>query len=592
MLSELRIKNFGIIEEISWSPQCGFNVITGETGAGKSMIMDAIEALLEGRLEEDRIRYGADASHIEAVFSLQDENTISHLKALFADRDIEFDDNNLVISCIFRRQGRVTLRINGSAVTRTFLKDIAGSLVDIHGQSQHLSLFNSRSHIDYLDRYVGLQEKKHNFRQRVQELYRLEQENNELAARQQQREHRREMLSYQIDEIKHANLQDDEDIRLESRKTVISAAEKLKSLAFEAYAALNGEDDSGGAALLNLNSALKALRRLCSIDAALLPQTESLAAAVSNVEEAAREIFSYKEKLHYDPDEMDEIEGRLELLRSLKKKYGAGISQIRDYLAQSEKELESLSALEQEKLKKDREILALKQILGKTAGELSEARQSAAARLAAAVQKELDELNMSGVTFKVSLQREAAASGIPLPDGQCYRFSGDGIDNVEFMVSTNPGEPEKPLASIASTGEVSRFTLALKVALARADRTPVLIFDEIDIGVGGRSGEVIGKKLWVLGRQHQVICITHLPQIAAWADTQFKVYKEVTGERMLSSIQRLDAEMRLHEIASMLGGVKYGEAALDNARDILDKARLWIKNKSSGMPRKGEQNAI
>ncbi len=580
MLSEVKIKAFGIIEQLTWRLYNGLNVITGETGAGKSLIVEALEALLEGRLDKEKIRYGADESRIEAVFFLENSEVTAKLKVLLENKGIELEEETLVISCDFRRQGRTVIRINGSAVSRSVLRETGSILVDIHGQSQHLSLFDSKNHLEYLDSYAGLQELRASFSRQMQELYGIERKQEELVKAEQESDQRREILEYQVDEIKRAALKDEEDSELERRRDVLASYEKLKTLAFESYEALNGEDSPAPSALVSLNNALRALRRLSAIDPLMLPQAEALEVAITDVQETAREVSSYKDRLDYNPAEIEEIENRLGLVRSLKRKYGGSIGQVKDYLAQAEKELQSISTMAQDRLDIERQHLEIKEQMGVMAGKLSAMRLAAAGNLAAAVQKELDEIDMSQVKFEVCLCRNEDDTGLPLPDGKVYGFTRDGVDEVEFMVSTNPGEPLKPLAVIASTGEVSRFTLALKVALAEADRTPLLVFDEIDIGIGGRSGDTIGKKLWSLARHHQVVCVTHLPQIAAFADMHFNVYKEVDGERTLSLMNALDAEMRLKEVALMLAGPQGGAISLKNAGDIIGKAQEWIKDQN------------
>jgi DNA repair protein RecN (Recombination protein N) len=297
--------------------------------------------------------------------------------------------------------------------------------------------------------------------------------------------------------------------------------------------------------------------------------------SIYGIEEVARDIRTYGDKLEHDPGRLEEIESRLELIRNLKRKYGKNIGEILDYLNKSEKELDGLVLSSERKSQLKSEYDQLKEELGKLAEELSKARSQAASKLTADVKKELQDLEMSQMQFAVSVTQTQSPEGLRGADGALYAFSGSGIDNVEFIVSTNPGEPLKPLARIASTGEISRFTLALKGALSEADHIPVLIFDEIDIGVGGRSGDIIGKKLWALARNHQVICVTHLPQIAAYADAHFGVHKEVAGERTTSTLEKLAGSSQVQELAIMLAGPGYTETALKNARELLQKARDW-----------------
>ena len=576
MLAELKVNSFGIIENLTWCLDGRFNVITGETGAGKSLVIDAIEALLEGRLDEESIRYGADAARIEAVFFISKSPLWPHVRELLEDKGVAVEEDDLVVSCEFRRQGRAVLRINGNAVTRSLLREVGSLLVDIHGQSEHLSLFDKRNHLAYLDAYARCAECKTGFAEDVAQLYALENELKSLKQAEAERSHCQEILSYQHDEITRAKLKDGEEEELEARRRVISSCEKLKALAYEAYEALNGDENDGAVALTRLNQAAQAIHSLVALDPSLKSQADSLEEALASIEETARDIRSYEENLEYDPREMEEIESRLELVRTLKKKYGGSIALVLEKQLDIENELAKLETSAEDAVKLEREIARLKEELGRVAEDLSRMRIEAAERFEIAVESELAELNMSQVRFEVAVKQAESVDGLPY-NGKQVAFNREGADEVEFIVSTNPGEPLKPLAAIASTGEVSRFTLALKVALAQADATPVLIFDEIDIGIGGRSGDIIGKKLWSLGRHHQVICITHLPQIAVYADSQYRVNKEVTGDRTISYIDTLSGDARTRELAAMLGGSVSPETSFKNIAELMQKSEEWKK---------------
>jgi DNA repair protein RecN (Recombination protein N) len=299
---------------------------------------------------------------------------------------------------------------------------------------------------------------------------------------------------------------------------------------------------------------------------------------IHGLEELAREVHSYGDNLNFDPQRLEEVQNRLELLKSLKRKYGGSIKEVLNYLAKAEKELAGLasSGERREQLEAQRE--QLEKEMGSLASKLSQERIKAALKLAAVVKKELGELSMARVEFVVSVMQEPSPEGIPFPDGKYYKFGSSGADDVAFLASTNPGEPAKALDRIASTGEISRFMLALKSALADADTIPVLIFDEIDIGIGGRSGEVIGRKLWRLSQHHQVICVTHLPQIAAFADAQYRVSKKTTRDRTVSTIESLEGEARFKELAMMIGGTRYTESALKAAGELIEGAEAWKKS--------------
>jgi DNA repair protein RecN (Recombination protein N) len=574
LLVELKVKSFGIIENLLWSPDGGLNVITGETGAGKSLVVDAIKALFEGRLDEESIRYGADSARIEAVFSPDNDRLLAGLKILLEEKGVSAEDDGLVISCEFRRQGRSVIRINGSAVARGLLREVSGMLVDVHSQSEHLSLFNIKYHLDYLDAYAHCVDMKTELSEKVTRLYALEAEYDRLKKAAAERIHRQEILRYQNDEIIRARLDTGEERDLEQKRSINASCEKLKALAYEAYQVLNGDDGAGPVALSRLNEAVRSVHALVSLDPSLKPHAETLETALASVEEIARDLRSYEDKLEYDPRKMEEIENRLEIIRQMKKKYGGSVEQVLERQKEIESELALMDSASENELCLEQDITKLKNEIGLLAVQLSAKRRDGAARFEKAVEAELNELNMEQVRFKVSIRQMDDEEGIPF-EGRMVGFNKEGADEVEFMVSTNPGEPMKPLAAIASTGEVSRFTLALKVALAEADSTPVLIFDEIDIGVGGRSGDVIGKKLWSLARHHQVICVTHLPQIAVFADAQYSVRKESSGGRRISAISVLDENGRNEELAVMLGGTPNSETSLKTAVDMLEKASKW-----------------
>jgi len=579
LLVELRVKNLGIIEDMNWRLDDGLNIITGETGAGKSLVIDAVELLLAGKADEEVIRHGADQARIEGVFSLPPKENLSSLRELLAEKELVADEDTLVIDCQLRRKSPDIIRVNGHAVPKAFLRQIGSLLVDIHGQSDHLSLFDSKSHLDFLDAYAHTLELRQDFNAKAKELHKVGQELKALEKDEQERARREEFLRFQLEEISRAQLKEGEETGLERERDILASAEKLKTISYEAYRALYEEDASGQAApaLDKLNEVAQAIKRLVEIDPSLKPQLDFLEETIDGLTETARSIRAYSDGLEYDPNRLEEIESRLELIRGLKRKYGQTVSEVLAYLTRAQKELDEVSNSAERSARLKETSASLKQTMGQMAARLSAERAKAAEKLMTEVKKELNDLNMPQVEFQVSLSREKDEGGIPLPDGQSYAFGNEGVDTVEFMASTNPGEPLKPLAKIASTGELSRFTLALKGALSEADHIPVLIFDEIDIGIGGRSGEIIGKKLSSLARNHQVVCVTHLPQIAAFADAHFSVHKELAGARTLSMLESLEDEARLKELAIMLAGDHYTETALTNARELMHKAESWKK---------------
>ena len=576
MLVELRVKNLGIIADMTWKLRGGLNVITGETGAGKSLVIDAVESLLAARADEDAIRYGADEAQIEGVFALPEEKS-SPLRKLLAEKDLAADDETLVISCTLRRRGSSIFRVNGNAVPKALLRQIGHLLIDIHGQSDHLSLLDRKSHLDFLDAYAHTLELRNDFTIKAAELNKAEQELKALEQDEEDSVRREEFLRFQLDEINRAQLREGEEEELERERNILSSTEKLKTLSYEAYRALYEEDASHQSppALDKVTEAAQAMDKLVELDPALRQQLDFLGETISGLTEIARNIRTYGDSLEYDPNRLEEIESRLELIRSLKRKYGQSVAEVLDYLVTAKREMETAEHSAERRAQLREICNGLKQEMGQIARRLSQERSEAAKHLVSEVKQELHDLNMSQVEFEVSISQERNQEGIPFPDGESYTFNNEGADSVEFMVATNPGEPLKPLARIASTGEISRFTLALKGALSGANNIPVLIFDEIDIGVGGRSGEIIGKKLWILARKCQVVCVTHLPQIAAFADSHFGIRKEAAGARTSSLIESLDNESRIKELATMLAGRHYTETSADSARELMQKAESW-----------------
>ncbi|MFH1744341.1 MAG: DNA repair protein RecN, partial [bacterium] len=565
-------------------------VITGETGAGKSLVIDAVEALLAGKLDEEAIRHGASEARIEGIFALPGGKGTTRLRDLLSGRGIEGDEDTLVIHCELRRQGRSIFRVNGHAVPRGLLQEIGRSLVDVHGQSEHLSLLDRKYQLDFLDSYTHNMSLRRNFSAGTAELHNAEQELQKLAKEEKETARRADFLRFQLDEIRRASLREGEEGELETERKIISSSEKLKALSYSAYQAIHGEDTprTSPSALDRLNEAIQMLQKLSEFDPATKERLSFLEETRIGLEELARDMHSYSDALEYNPKRLEEIELRLAQIKELKKKYGQTIAEVLEYQRNAETELERLShsTQRQHQLKETR--TRLKKEMGQLACELSKARSEAARKLVSAVKKELRDLNMQQVEFEVEITRIPDADGIPLPDGQTYAFSNEGIDIVEFTASTNPGEPLKPLARIASSGEISRFMLALKGALSQTDDIPVLVFDEIDSGVGGRNGEIIGKKLWLLARNRQVICVTHLPQIAAFADAHYNVHKEVAGTRTLSMLETLQDQPRIKELAAMLGGTQHSETTTRNARELVEKAEAWKQSKNHPSPSMGE----
>jgi DNA repair protein RecN (Recombination protein N) len=560
MLAEIDITNFAIIEHLHLQFHRGFNVMTGETGAGKSIIIDAVGMLLGGRAQSEFIRSGADKARVEGTFVLN-AATRANIIPILDEIGIEHDDDTLIITREIHREGRNICRVNGRTVTLHTLQRIGEFLVDIHGQSEHLSLLRVREHIDFLDRYGNLWDLRARVAEHVKRLRAVRNEIQSLMMDAREVARRVDRLTYVVAEISEANLKVGEEEALKQERELLGNAELRAHLADHAYRALYGasEDEKGAVDLLN--AALQAITGLEKYDASVRALREEAESAAAQADDLARSLRAYRDSVEHDPARLAQIDERLDLIFRLKRKYGDTIEEILKYGENAAAELATISHSEERVNELRAQEAHLLKEIAVLASELSRARRDAGERLSREIEAQLQDLGMAKAKFGVALERADDPNG-PEVEGRRVAVDTTGIDRVEFLVSPNPGEPLKPLAKIASGGETSRLMLALKSVLAVADNTPTLIFDEIDQGIGGRTGGIVGNKLWALTPsaqkgddipQHQVICITHLPQIAAYGDAHFKIRKEIVGERTITQIAELDDAARIEEIAQMLG---------------------------------------
>ncbi|MBI4674658.1 MAG: DNA repair protein RecN [Chloroflexi bacterium] len=565
MLAEITITNLAIIDALNLKFAPGFNVLTGETGAGKSIILDALGLLLGGRAQSELIRAGADETRVEGIFML-DAAARELLAHDLEENGIALDDETLILARELHRGGRTTGRVNGHAVTGAVLQQIGDKLVDIHGQSEHLSLLRPKEHVDLLDRYSDLWEQRAEVAKLVRQLRKVRQELRDLQKDARETARKIDRLAFVIQEIGDAKLKVGEEEELKVERDLLAHAETRATLADEAYHALYGSGDLRSdereekGALDLLNQALQAVRGMEKFDPEIKATLDQAESAAASMDDLARTLRGYRDSIEFNPKRLEQIEDRLDLIFRLKRKYGDTIEQVLEFGKTSQQELDAVTNSE-ERIKELRESEGnLVREAGALAEKLSAARQQAAENLAREIEIGLQDLGMARAKFGVALNRIEDANGLVVGDKR-YSFESNGIDKVEFMVSPNPGEPLKPLAKIASGGETSRMMLALKAVLGAADRTPTLIFDEIDQGIGGRIGGVVGKKLWglttavngVSGHTHQVICITHLPQIAAYGDEHFHIRKAIVDERTITQAQVLKDQQRIEELAGMLG---------------------------------------
>ncbi len=574
MLSELRIENFAIIDKLALDFGAGLVIFTGETGAGKSIIMDALEMLLGGRAETSVLRAEAERASVEGVFKLNDGNKTEVLEVLKRE-DLLDDENYVTLAREVRREGRSTARVNGRTVNVALLREIGAYLVDIHGQTEHLSLLDVRAHLGLLDRFAGVDSLLAHYRQTYTALQAVRRELDELRRAQADSERRIEMLTFQAEEIESARLKPGEDEELRQERDRLANAESLAANAQEALGLIDEGSPETPAITDQFGQAAAALSSLARIDTTQAELSARADALLENLSDLAGDLRDYLETIEYNPKRLNEAEERLDLMHRLMRKYGGTIESVLAFGVKARADLETITnAAEKISELQEKEAKLLKE-LSERGTALSEKRKKAAQTLAKGIENELGDLKMEQARFSVDFQTKSDPNGLPLSTGSRVAFDSSGFDRVEFLVAPNPGEGLKPLAKIASGGETSRLMLALKNVLAKADQVPSLIFDEIDQGIGGRVGQVVGLKLWNLGRSHQVLCITHLPQLAAFGDQHFRVEKVINNGRTTTSVVRLENDDRMLELAQMLGEVS--EGTLRSASDILQSAQALRK---------------
>lgn len=583
MLEEIRIHNFAIIESLELSFASGLNVITGETGAGKSIIIDAVELLLGGKADATTVRAGAERAIVEGEFRLDDRLQATIVPILQREELVTSSEEPLLmtISREVRANGRSTARVNGITVNLEVLGEIGERLVDVHGQSAHLSLLKSSSHIDLLDRYADLMDARAAMASVINRLYGVRREIHQLLEDEATQKRRAERLQREVEEIDAAELQPGEDDHLRAERIRLSNSEQLAKLSVEALTLLYGDDTSEGqmAALDQIMQVAALLSKLSTIDPDLKDDHDLSEEVCAEIEELASSMRHYIERVEFNPERLDEVEERLELINGLKRHYGGSIELVLEHADKSRAELETIEHSEERlaELQKQEELLL--HHVGELAERVSRIRIAAAKHLSAGVVNELGDLRMANARFEVEIARSEDPNGCYVGD-QRLAFDELGIDGVEFLMSANPGEPLRPLAKVASGGEAARIMLALKRVLTLADQTPTLIFDEIDQGIGGRVGSVVGEKLWELTGGHQVMVVTHLAQLAGYADRHYRVQKSVDEGRTHTEILPLAEEwQRVEELAAMLGTIN--ESGYQSARELLVAAADYKRQQTA-----------
>ena len=569
MLLELHIENFAIIQNLELRFDPGLTTFTGETGAGKSILLDGITCLVGGKTDVTMIRSDSERANLEAVFSIPEANK-SAINEILVREELMDDPKLLTLSREIRREGRSLARVNGHSVSQNILKELGEFLIDIHGQSEHLSLLNIHQHMGLLDRFADIEETLSAYRLVYHQQRKIQKELNELRQAEKDAARMTDLLNYQIQEIDAAHIQPGEEAELRQELNRLANAEKLSSLAKNALLLLDeGSPDSQSITEL-MGEVVQSLTSLANIDHSIMELSEQITSISSLTGDVSRELHAYLDNIEYNPKRLEQVEERLSLLTNLKRKYGENEEGIQSFAQKARLQLEKITHAEERIAELETQDKELKEKLAGQALALSEVRKQASQKLGQSVESELNDLRMSGARFGVDIQHKPDEQGLSIGNDQTVKYDENGIDQVEFLIAPNPGEGLKPLVKIASGGETSRLMLALKNVLARADTIPTLIFDEIDQGIGGRVGAVVGEKLWSLGRQHQVFCVTHLPQLAAYGNQHYRVYKEVRDERTLTHVMNLEDAERITELANMFGGESQANRVA--ARETLQNA--------------------
>ena len=594
MLLELNIRDFAIIDQLHLRLGDGFNVLTGETGAGKSIIIDALGTLRGDKTDPTFVSAGAERARIEGVFSLTDRPDVIPLLQEFGLWD-DSDETLILSREINAESGRSVARINGRAVNSSVLREVGSRLVDIHGQHDGLALFNARTHVEMLDRYGGLLPLREKVANKVADLQKVRDELTKMRQAATRRTERIEELRFLLEDVEAAQLRLGEEEELIQERAVVQNGARISEIVQETYGLLYmGEqsDDQTNQSIIDMMGSvatlLEELARLDTSREATLEQSRELLFAL---EEVATGIRSYRDSIDFDASRLDEIEDRLTVIRDMQRRHRGTVEQILERADAAEAEIDRLIHSEEHMAELETQEALIRTDLGTLAAKLSQDRRIAADQLATAVEEAVRELSMPHVQFYVNMNYLDDPDGVPVPNTETsaqrwLAFDKTGIDQVEFMLSPNPGEPLKPLARIASGGESARLLLALKSILSRVDDVPTLVFDEVDVGVGGRAGQVVGEKLWGISIQHQVICITHLPQVAAFGDTHFTIAKHVLGSslnddlRTRTNIHNLIGEQRTEELAAMLDGTPVSEHSRRSAQEMLDRAKV-LKQKNA-----------
>lgn len=549
MLSSLHIENIAVIERADILFDRGFNVLTGETGAGKSIVIDAISAILGERTYRDVIRTGTQKAFVSAVF-----NAVEPL-SWFEENHISYEDE-LLISREITADGKNVCRVNSQPVSVSVLRQLGMQLINIHGQHDSQQLFDEQTHIQFLDAFAGDSEALEAYQSEYRKVLELRSEIERLSMDENEKQRRMEMLRYQIAELERAELSEGEDETLETRRKLLQSSEKLMNGLTEAYAALYGDEDTNGASAM-AEDAQYAISRIAKYDDRLEALYASLKDLSFRISDCAEQLRDYKDEFAFSEDELETIEARLDVLHKLKRKYGATCADMLEFLENAKRELGEIEFADDRKQELEMQLSKAERRALEEAEKLHVLRENAAKELEQRILSELEQLDMPKVQFCVQFEQR-----------DLYTL---GIDDVRFLMSANVGEALKPMSKVASGGELARIMLAMKNVLAEQDAVTTLIFDEVDAGVSGRAAQKVAEKLHLLAQSKQVLCVTHLPQIAAMADCHMLISKAVHDGRTFTSVTPLDFEGRTNEIARIIGGANITETTRLSAAEMLKK---------------------
>lgn len=554
MLNQLSVRNVAVIDKLDINLHDGVSVLTGETGAGKSIIIDSINMILGDRANKELVRYGTDKAVVQAVFDAP-KSVINILE----ENDIYVEDETVIITRQVTKEGKSVARINGMVVTLNILREISDRLINIHGQHDNQALLTPIRHITFLDAYADNEEYINRYKDILSKKREIEKKISSLEMDEQEKMQRIDLLEYQVKEIKKASLEKDEEDDLREQRDIYTNAEQITKSVNEAYMNLY-EGDEIQSAYDGISIAVNEISQISDLNPQLKSIYDTLNEIMYSLEDTAHEIKEFGETVEFDEQALNEIEERLDLISRLKRKYGNSIEEILEYLKKAESELNDIKLSDERTNELKEELKSITKDLKEKGNVLTQRRENAAKVLEENIEKSLHELNMEKSKFKVNIENNGT-------------FYDNGMDKVEFLISTNPGEPLKPLVKIASGGELSRVMLAIKSILADSDGVDTMIFDEIDTGVSGKAAMSIAKKLAVIAKNKQVICITHLPQLTAMADNHYLIQKNTDGELASTTLKELDEEGRELELARIIDGGEVTELALSHAKQMLENAK-------------------